>query len=287
MLYLKKFDILNEDEEWNLIVNGEKRRIYNNIYPFKIFPEKQFDTIKFSNITIFYGNNGSGKTTLLNVIANKLNAQRKNKVDFGRYFEMYVNNCSESLSDFNFPHEIKMISSDDVFDYLLDIQAINSNINRKKEELTKEYLDYKYSSSENFYNDYEKIKEKNKANSQTMSRFVREHLGKNNIISQSNGETALLFWEREIKENAIYILDEPENSLSANNQLKLKKYIEESVRFFNCQFIISTHSPFLLSLADAVIYDLDSKPVSVKEFEELENIKIYMEFFKDYINKER
>jgi hypothetical protein len=26
--------------------------------------------------------------------------------------------------------------------------------------------------------------------------------------------------------------------------LKLKKYIEDSVRFYNCQFIISTHSPF-------------------------------------------
>ena len=29
---------------------------------------------------------------------------------------------------------------------------------------------------------------------------------------------------------------------------KLKKFIEDSVRFYNCQFIISTHSPFLLNL---------------------------------------
>ena len=282
MIYLKRFKILDEDKEWNIIVNGEKRRIYNNIYPFKIFPEKELTNINFSNITIFYGNNGSGKTTLLNTISNKLKAHRKSNLDFGRYFNMYVDACEATMSDFNYPEEIKMISSDDVFDYLLDIQAINSNVNRKKEELSKEYLDYKYTPSDNFYNDYEKIKEKNKANSQTMSRYVREHLKNNNIISQSNGETALLFWENEIKENALYILDEPENSLSAENQLKLKKFIEESVRFFNCQFIISTHSPFLLSLMDAAIYDLDSKPVIIKQFTELENIKIYMDFFEKY-----
>ena len=121
------------------------------------------------------------------------------------------------------------------------------------------------------------------ANSQTVSKYVRERLGTNNIISQSNGETALLYWEREIKENSIYILDEPENSLSASNQLKLKRFIEDSVRFYDCQFIISTHSPFLLSLNDARIYDLDVVPSRVRKFEELENIKVYMDFFKDYI----
>lgn len=50
-----------------------------------------------------------------------------------------------------------------------------------------------------------------------MSKFVRERLGNNNIIEWSNGESALMFWEREIKEDSIYILDEPENSLSAEN----------------------------------------------------------------------
>ena len=58
---------------------------------------------------------------------------------------------------------------------------------------------------------------------------------------------------------------------------------EESVRFFNSQFIISTHSPFLLDLMDARIYDLDSTPVCVKNWLELDNIKEYIEFFKKYI----
>ena len=64
--------------------------------------------------------------------------------------------------------------------------------------------------------------------------------------------------------------------------MKLKTFIEESARFYNCQFIIATHSPFLLSLKDAKIYDLDSVPVKVKKWTELENVKVYNSFFKEH-----
>ena len=284
MVYLKSFRLLNEDDEWHILVSGDKRTYFNNIYPFKIFPQKEFTNMEFSNITIFYGNNGSGKTTLLNIIASKLDAIRKTEVSFGRYFDLYLQGKVEAgLSDFNKPDEIKFISSNDVFDYLLDVQAINNNIDRKKEELAQEFMNYKFSDSSNFYDDFEALKKKNQANKITMSKYVKTHLGNNNIIGQSNGETSLFFFEKEIKENGIYLLDEPENSLSPSNILKLKKFIEESVRFFNCQFIISTHSPFLLDLAGAKIYDLDDVPAREKDFLELENIKEYINFFKKYI----
>lgn len=109
--------------------------------------------------------------------------------------------------------------------------------------------------------------------------FIRKRLNNNNIIEQSNGEYTLKFWGKEIKGNAIYILDEPENSLSAENQLKLKQFIEDSARFYNCQFIISTHSPFLLSLNSAKTYDLDSTPVTKKKWIEFKNVRIYHNFF--------
>ena len=130
--------------------------------------------------------------------------------------------------------------------------------------------------------DYQNLKDAYDARHKTMSSFIRGRLINNNIIEQSNGESALMFWQQDIKENAIYLLDEPENSLSASNQLKLKKFIEESVRFYNCQFIISTHSPFLLSLNEALIYDLDSNPVKTKKWTELEGVNIYRDFFKEH-----
>ena len=54
------------------------------------------------------------------------------------------------------------------------------------------------------------------------------------------------------------------------------------MRFYNCQFIISTHSPFLLKLMDAKIYDLDQIPVTTKDWTELPNVMIYYNFFKKY-----
>ena len=116
----------------------------------------------------------------------------------------------------------------------------------------------------------------------TVSKHVRIRLRSNNIIQESNGETALEFWQNEIEDNALYIIDEPENSLSAANQLKLKTFIEESARFYNSQFIIATHSPFLLAIDGAKIYDLDSVPVKTRRWTDLENIKVYNQFFLDH-----
>lgn len=281
MVYLKNFTLLNELQEQGIICSEEIRRIFNNYYPLHLFPIKSFKNIDFDKITIFYGGNGSGKTTLINIISGKLNASRKSLIDKGSYFDLYVKHCDYEMS-FEQPSEIKLITSDDVFDYLLDVRSINTNVNRRKEKLSKEYLDYKFNKDKTSFDNYDELKISYDAKRKSMSKFVRERLGNNNIIEWSNGESALMFWEREIKEDSIYLLDEPENSLSAENQLKLKKFIEDSVRFYNCQFIISTHSPFLLKLMDAKIYDLDQIPVTTKDWTELSNVLIYYNFFKEY-----
>lgn len=280
MIYLKKFQLLDSIKEHDIVCYKERRKIFNNYYPLHLFSTKDFEKIEFDNITIFYGGNGSGKTTLINIISDKLNADRKSYVEKGSLFNLYVEDCNYKMT-FNEPEEIKLVTSDDVFDYLLDIRSINSNVNRNKNRLSREYLDYKFNSKTSNYENYEKLKNSCDSKTKSMSKYIRERLGNNNIIEQSNGESALMFWEREIKENSIYILDEPENSLSAENQLKLKQFIEESVRFYNCQFIISTHSPFLLNLIDAKIYDLDDDPIQTKKWTELKNVRIYYDFFKE------
>lgn len=283
MIFLKKFRLLNEDEEYGMIVY--KLNIHNNVYPLKIFPEKELEEINFDPITIFYGGNGSGKTTLLNIIGDTLNASKRNLDKKTDFFDKYTGRCKETyeLIHQNECKSIKYISSDDVFDYLLDLKAINSGVNRRKDDLIKEYYDYHNTSSTDFTMDqYEDLKNKVDSNRMTVSRYVRTRLRNNTVIQESNGETALDFWQNEIQDNALYIIDEPENSLSAENQLKLKTFIEESARFYNCQFIIATHSPFLLALNEAKIYDLDSVPVEVKKWTELENVKVYNEFFNEH-----
>ena len=95
----------------------------------------------------------------------------------------------------------------------------------------------------------------------------------------SNGQTALLLYEKNFEEGGIYLLDEPENCLSPIYQLKLMEMIIDAVKYFNCQFFICTHSPLILSLDKAVIYNLDIIPVITQKWEELENVKTYFQFF--------
>ena len=75
-------------------------------------------------------------------------------------------------------------------------------------------------------------------------------------------------------------MDEPENSLSPERQQELLRYLEDSARFFGCQFIIATHSPFLLSMKGAKIYDMDEDPADVKKWTQLSNVRAYYDFFK-------
>lgn len=277
MIYLTNFRLLSEGAEYGIICH--KKNIFNTLYPLRIFPEKEFQNIEFEPITIFYGGNGSGKTTLLNIIASKINATKKNIDNKGELFNTYVSyiNDFELLTDDL--SEIKMISSDDVFDYLLDLRAINSGVNRRKDELEDEYYNSKFHPKMACLDAYEELKNRVDATRMTVSKYVRSRLGNNNILEQSNGESALNFWGNEIQDNALYLLDEPENSLSAENQVKLAQYISDSARFYNCQFIISTHSPFLLGMKNAKIYDLDDIPVKTKKWTELKNIKVYHDFF--------
>ena len=287
-IYLKKIKLVDEDMEYDMI--KYKKNIHNNFYPLKIFPEKNLKEIDFEPITIFYGGNGSGKTTLLNIIGDTIDAAKRNNERRSEFFENYIKYCKNNYEMINIYEckEIKFISSDDVFDYLLDLKAINSNVNRRKDRLIDEYYDYKNKSSKEFnfgLNDYNELKNKVDSNRQTVSKYVRTRLRNNNVLQESNGETALDFWQNEITEDGIYIIDEPENSLSSENQLKLKSFIEESARFYNCQFIIATHSPFLLALNEAKIYDLDSSGSIIKKWTELENVKAYYNFFKEYENE--
>ena len=127
-------------------------------------------------------------------------------------------------------------------------------------------------------------KENYDAKRKSQSAYVKERLIRN-VDVFSNGETAMKYYVERINENALYLVDEPENSLSPKLQLELADYIFKSARFFGCQFIISTHSPFFLSIPEAEIYDLENIPLSKKKWSELENVKLYYDFFKKHENE--
>ena len=58
--------------------------------------------------------------------------------------------------------------------------------------------------------DYEQLKKVTMDRSKAQSQYVRNNL-MGNSREHSNGESAILYFEEKIKENALYLLDEPEN----------------------------------------------------------------------------
>lgn len=280
MIYLEYFVFPDSDKEFNFFLN-QKRTCYNSYYPFQILSRHNFLRIDFEPITILYGGNGTGKTTALNVIAEKLQLVRDSKFNKSNFFEDYLKLCNYQLT-LPLPQNSRVITSDDVFDYMLTVRDINEGIDLKKEALFEDYLDAKYAKFQvRSLEDYETLKKITKARRLTQSKFVRSEL-MDNIRECSNGESAFIYFSEKITENGLFLLDEPENSLSPAKQQELVTYIEDSARFFGCQFIISTHSPFVLSMRGAKIYDLDAEPVDIKTWTELENVKEYYRFFKEH-----
>ena len=288
MQYLESFTLPSRlDEDGYLLsypYKVEMQCFSENVYPFKLFPQKQMPSLSFAPITVFYGGNGSGKSTLLNVIGEKLGLARQASFNKTPFYEEFLSFCKYRLSyGKKVPSESRIITSDDVFDHLLDLRAVNEGIDRKREVLFAEYERLTELKDEpvllTSLDEYDAFKERLDAKRTSKSRYVAARMG-NECAGKSNGESAFRCFTEHIGEGALYLLDEPENSLSVKLQEELARFIEDSARFYDCQFVIATHSPFLLSLRGARVYDLDACPVCERKWTELENVRLFRAFFK-------
>lgn len=292
MLYLKAFHMPTpaEDEAAFDPMSGsflpKLRQTCQSVpYPFVMFRARGLpDPFTFREITVFCGNNGSGKSTLLNLIAETLRLKRTAPYNRSAFFDDYTALCRCETVRF-IPEHSAILTSDDVFDRALEIRRVNEGIDGEREALLCRWRDNRYGAKDltlHGLEDYDRWKELRDANKKksTASGYVNDRLAKN-IEERSNGESALQFFVQAIKDNALYLLDEPENSLSPSRQLDLKYFLEDCVRHHGCQFILSTHSPFLLSLKGALIYDIDAVPVRTCPWTELDCIQVYRTFFRE------
>lgn len=142
-MYLETFRFPIEQEGGLLceqaIKNGGKYGYVDNQYPCNIFSNKRFYEINFEKVTILYGGNGSGKSTALNLIAEKLGLERSAPYNSGEMFKSYVEACNFTYAtndagrQMRIPKGSSIITSDDVFDYMLAIRSSNDEIEEEKE----------------------------------------------------------------------------------------------------------------------------------------------------------
>ena len=294
-MYVESFTLPIDREEGMIAArakeNGGCCGYVDNVYPCRMFGPKGLKEISFRNVTVFYGGNGSGKSTLLNLIAAKLKLNRVAPFNSGEMFDRYAEACEYTLGydDEGCVHRIpdgsRIITSDDIFDYMLTVRTNNAEIAEQIEAGKEEHKKLKYGDTVKFggLEDYEALRMQVLARTKSLTRrqFIRRTAGRETKLN-SNGETALKYFEQKLRFDRLYCLDEPENSMSPKMQTELKRMLEEYARYCGCQFIIATHSPFLLSMEGARIYDLDADPVEIRNWWELENVRIYYDFFREH-----
>ena len=249
-----------------------------NIYPYNVFRGKYIEPFVFSPITVFYGNNGSGKSTLLNIIANKLQLKGKeyatsNSFGIVDYCNAFSNECSYSLGEDDFGFVIKNLPGNSRYikseDILYEIKKI------QQKQVLSDGMEYDYvqkgmtiQEAKDFLSSKEGRKQ------EEYIKFAQE--------KYSNGETSMQYFEEYLQPNALYLLDEPEVSLSPSNQVLLANEINKLARLLECQFVIATHSPFMLGTLNAKIYNIDTKEYDVVKWNELENVQYFYNFFKKH-----
>ena len=279
-LYLNAFCFPGEEAESDFMFRL-KTTYDQSVYPYGVLPKVGLNEIFFKPVTILYGGNGSGKSTALNVIAEKLRLIRSSAYNRSRFFQDYVDRCRVRLDE-AIPRESRIITSDDVFDMMLDIRSINEGIDRKREELAEDYYALKHEKFQlRSLEDLDHLHRINQARHKTKSRFIESESGKS-LRERSNGESALLYFQSKIETDTLCLLDEPENSLSPENQLILADFLMDSVRYCGNQLVISTHSPFLLAFPGAKIINLDDQSRVVDRWTQLKNPRTYYDFFKKH-----
>lgn len=201
-------------------------------------------SLSFSkNVTFFVGENGVGKSTLIEAIA----------VAMGF-------NPEGGTKNFNFA---TMESHSDLHTYM----TMSRGFQRIRDGF--------FLRAESFYNVASNIDE-----------LDRELGGGAPIISsyggvslhkQSHGESFMALVENRFYGNGLYILDEPEAALSPMRQMRLMYLIKELEKK-NSQFIISTHSPILMTYPGAEVLEISDEGIKSVDYKETEHYMITKRF---------
>ena len=217
-------------------------------FPFCLNGIKSLETIKLNPaVTFFIGENGTGKSTLLEAIA----------VSCGFNPEGGTKNFKFGTRE----------SHSNLWKYI----RLSRSYKRPKDGF--------FLRAESFFNVATEIERLDSEFS--FGPPVINSYGGVSLHEQSHGES---FWSLVMKRfggNGIYILDEPEAALSPSRQMALITRIHDLV-LMDSQFIISTHSPILMSYPNSTLYQLGENGISEAVYTETEHFLVTKEFLNNH-----
>jgi predicted ATPase len=237
-------------------------------FPFDI-PAVQFaKNIELSNkVTIFVGDNGCGKSTLLESIAYKLNFPL---IGGGiKHHERSGFEASERIEPF-----LEIVWKKETYRGFFfraeDFSDFVNSVENENKKIAMDLIDLKGEVDDAIIN---KLSESMNFN---LNQMRRTYGG--NMQAYSHGEAFLKILQTRIGDKGVFLLDEPEAALSPLKQLSLISLILDIVKMKNAQFIIATHSPILMGIPDAVIYEIQEDSMQQVEYTETDHYRITKTF---------
>ena len=100
------------------------------------------------------------------------------------------------------------------------------------------------------------------------------------LHQQSHGESFLSLVQNRFGGHGVYLLDEPEAALSPMRQMTLLAEMDALVKD-SSQFIISTHSPILMTFPGAEILQLDCHGITSVPYQDTEHYQITRRFLEN------
>ncbi len=228
-------------------IDINKKEIPKNNYIYNLSVIRNFKKIEFKKpITIFVGENGLGKSTLIEAIATK-----------------WGFNAEGGSVNFNFK-----------------TRSTESDLNQYIKTVKGPYRpkDGYFLRAESLYNVASNIEDLDAVTCNAPP--ISLAYGGKSLHSQSHGESFLSIFFKRFMGNGLYILDEPEAALSPVSQMSLIIRINQLVNL-NSQFIIATHSPILLAIPHAEIFEITENGIFKKKYFETQHYEIMKNFFEN------
>ncbi|KAA1242593.1 AAA family ATPase [Aquimarina sp. RZ0] len=235
-------------------------------YPYNVPAIKFAKNIDVSNnITFIIGENGSGKSTLLESIAFRLQLPHMD----GRGYDKKCFDAARKLLPYlelnwNIERSVGFFfRAEDFGDYLNSVHRTDVNLHNQMGYLDQEVPDHVIQQM------------KDSANYQLHK--VRKNYGQE-LDTFSHGEAYMHIMNEMVNQRGIYLLDEPEASLSPSKQLAFIYFLQEHLQNFDSQFIIATHSPMLMAYPEASIYEITDSDMKKTSLEETDHYSITKSF---------
>lgn len=100
------------------------------------------------------------------------------------------------------------------------------------------------------------------------------------LHEQSHGESFLSIVQNRFTGGGLYIIDEPEAALSPMKLLTLIVEIDRLVKD-SSQFIIATHSPMLMAIPGAQVFQLSENGIDRVDYRDTEHFRVMKDFIND------